>query len=151
MVGGQYGRLVVLREEGQWVVCKCTCGEGITARRGNVLAGYTKSCGCLRAERASSANTTHGLRRNRIYTIWRARKARCYNPRCDSYPFYGAKGIIVEASWHDFSIFCTDMGKNYSQGLSIDRIDPTKNYCKENCRWLPHKENCARGRGKKSC
>lgn len=28
--------------------------------------------------------------------------------------------------------------------LSIDRIDPSKDYCPENCRWIPHRENCRR-------
>ena len=32
----------------------------------------------------------------------------------------------------------------YSEGLTIDRIDSTKGYCPENCRWVSLSENSGR-------
>ena len=55
-MGNRYGRLVVLKgagtsKEGQalWL-CKCDCGNFITARGVSLRAGVTRNCGCLRRE-----------------------------------------------------------------------------------------------------
>ena len=59
MTGKRYGRLVVEKEyiEQKKVRCVCDCGNVVTLRRGDVLSGHTQSCGCLRNERTSKANT----------------------------------------------------------------------------------------------
>jgi len=36
--------------------------------------------------------------------------------------------------------------KRKGDQLSIDRIDSSRDYCPSNCRWIPHRENCARTR-----
>ena len=63
--------------------------------------------------------------------------ARCYRERSDSYINYGAKGIKVCDRWIGSSdLFIEDMGPTYEAGLSLDRIDNTKGYYPENCRWV---------------
>lgn len=49
---------------------------------------------------------------------------------------YGAKGITVCDSWkNSFESFYYDMGQAPSLMHSIDRIDGTKGYFKDNCKW----------------
>ena len=81
----------------------------------------------------------HGMRNTREYMIWQGMKKRCMNPKAINYKDYGAKGIAVCEKWMDFVNFYEDMG--LSNGLCLDRIDNTKGYSKENCRWVTHKQN----------
>lgn len=83
----------------------------------------------------------HGMCRTRIYGIWCAMKARCYNPSQKRYEHYGAKGIQICQEWKDdFQCFWTWAQQNgYDDSLSIDRIDVNGNYEPSNCRWVSMK------------
>ena len=85
-------------------------------------------------------NKSHGLRNTKLYNIWNSMLGRCNRPSQDSYRIYGAKGIKVCKEWHNFVNFYADMGNSYKDGLSLDRIDNSKGYYKENCRWVTVKE-----------
>ena len=60
--GQVFGRLTVLEEsappteyttyKGLWYRCRCKCGNTVVIRRSSLVAGSTKSCGCLRREHA---------------------------------------------------------------------------------------------------
>ncbi len=69
-------------------------------------------------------------------------RQRCRNPKTDSYPNYGGRGITVCDEWmNNFEPFYSwAMQSGYSQGLTIDRINVDGNYCPENCRWATYKE-----------
>lgn len=84
----------------------------------------------------------HGFRYTRQYDVWRGMKRRCDNPKSKDYIFYGGKGITYDQKWKTFEGFWEDMQEGYSDDLELDRIDTSKNYCKENCRWENSSVQC---------
>jgi len=138
MIGEKFGRLTVMSESEKQGIhrawnCSCECGGTKTALGTNLRRGLTGSCGCLHKERASDANSTHGLSRAPIYAVWRNMLARCANPEDVD---YGGRGIDVCAEWKfSFESFHRDMGDPPTEEHSIDRLDANGNYEKSNCRW----------------
>lgn len=72
------------------------------------------------------------------YRTWVSMKARCSNK---NNIFYGGKGVQVCDEWMSFEVFLKDMGER-PDGCTIDRIDPSKGYFKENCRWATSRQQC---------
>lgn len=85
-------------------------------------------------------DVTHGDSKKRFYHIWQGIKARCTCTTDTTYKFYGGKGIKICDRWLDYTVFKYDMENGYKDNLTIDRIDPSGNYCKENCRWITQRE-----------
>ena len=56
-------------------------------------------------------------------------------------PVYGGKGVGYDPRWEDFMNFYNDMKDGFSPDLELDRIDVSKGYSKDNCRWTTHSEN----------
>lgn len=81
-------------------------------------------------------------KRTRLGRIWNNMKKRCYNPRHESYKYYGAKGVVVCDEWlHDFDAFkAWAMSHGYNDALTIDRIDCDGDYTPDNCRWTTPRE-----------
>jgi hypothetical protein len=69
-----------------------------------------------------------------------AMKQRCYQPNHVGFPRYGGVGIKVWDQWKDdFKAFYADMGP-CPTGLTLDRIDSSKDYTPDNCRWATYTE-----------
>lgn len=77
----------------------------------------------------------HGMYRTKVYRRWIYMKN-----RCNTDPTYMSKNITVCDRWlHDFQAFYADMGDPFD-GATLDRIDGTKGYSPENCRWATYKQ-----------
>jgi hypothetical protein len=87
-------------------------------------------------------NTTHGMSQDRLYRIWAAMKDRCSNK--NALTNYTKLGITVCDDWLKFENFKSWAEKNgYNKRLTLDRIDSSKDYCPENCRWATMQEQAA--------
>lgn len=152
LTGQKFNRLTVIRYAGKrnknnnsfWT-CLCECGNEKDVSAKHLKSSSIKSCGCLAREVSATKGKKHGMSNSRPYNIWANMIQRCTNPKKPDYKFYGAIGIQVCPEWNVqlggcFENFWHDMSEGYSDGLTLDRIDPYGNYCKENCRWATRKE-----------
>jgi hypothetical protein len=142
MVGEKYSNLVVLEfscvknNNSHWI-CYCEiCGNKTEVSRPNLRSGNTKDCGCRRSEKISSAHKKHGYSKSPTWSSWLKLRQRVITKKNKTYA-----SITYDKRWDNFELFLEDMGER-PEGHSIDRIDNTKGYYKENCRWATHKEQC---------
>lgn len=85
----------------------------------------------------------HGLVKHPLNAVWNGMKERCSNPLSDNYKWYGGIGISVCDEWQQFKPFYDwAMANGWEPGLTVDRIDGSKNYCPENCRLISHQQQC---------
>lgn len=91
-------------------------------------------------------NTEETIRRLR--GVWYGMRSRCYREMATGYRYYGGRGIRVCEEWRDESAAFLGWGlsSGYALGLTLDRIDPDRDYSPDNCRWVPRSVNSARAR-----
>ena len=77
------------------------------------------------------------------YHTWKNMRARCNAPCNKENGNYQKNNIIVCERWNDFEKFYEDMGPRPSDKHSIDRIDNSKDYFPENCRWTNQTVQCS--------
>ncbi|MBQ7485901.1 MAG: hypothetical protein IJT77_00210 [Clostridia bacterium] len=54
--GTRFGLLTVLSMDGQYVLCRCDCGNEKRIGKSNLLHGITRSCGCLKKQRRNDSS-----------------------------------------------------------------------------------------------
>lgn len=123
---------------------KCPyCGKEyvLPIRRGTVY----KCCYNCRGE----VYHTHRQSKSKLYYVWQAMHQRCENPNNPKYHIYGGAGVKVCPQWKTFEGFLADNKDLWKEGLTIDRIDPTKGYSPENVRWVTKSQNSSETRKRK--
>lgn len=128
--------------------CTCLlCGTEYVRSRHNLLKHKEDAnCGCLCKEKSRQTKKEHSMKLkpygDKIEKIYTCMKKRCYSPFNRSYQHYGAKGITICDEWLNdkWAFYKWAIENGYKDGLQIDRIDNSKGYSPDNCRWLTHKE-----------
>jgi len=104
---------------GKWN-CVCDCGGSTTTKTNHLRSGHTRSCGCVKG--------THKQSKSKEYIAWRHMKARVGSQ------YYEHVSVCQE--WvNSFEKFYECLGPSPGKDFSVDRIDVTKGYEPNNCRW----------------
>ncbi len=142
MIGKTFGFLIVMaecmeRNKDRRIVyrCQCSCGNMAYVTGKALRTGTTVSCGHYQPIKKIKNAKSHNA-----YASYSAMKTRCYNKNHMHYDLYGGRGIKVCDRWlESFWNFIEDMGEK-EIGLTLERINPNGDYCKDNCRWATRKE-----------
>jgi hypothetical protein len=153
LAGKIFGRLTVIQfhhvDIRTFWLCRCECGKDKIASGPGLVAGVTKSCGCLQREavirnaklatRAKSLPYPHA---RRLCNLFEDMRKRCLVPTTRCFDSYGGRGITICAEWltdrRAFYAWATANG--YLPELEVDRIDVNGNYEPGNCRFISRAE-----------
>lgn len=156
----RYGRLVAIdyfyksfstgRKYIAWH-CKCDCGKETIAGSVSLNSGAKQSCGCLQKEAAIEnskksligRHCESGKNKTAIYSLYHGIMTRVSSKRPETAIYYLNKGITICDEWKtnylSFKKWAIENG--YKKGLIIDRIDNSKGYAPDNCRFVTAKQS----------
>jgi len=117
---------------------KCKCWTIKVIRTWCVSSWHSKSCWCYQKKRVKELNTTHWETKTLLYKKYVWIKKRCTNTNYDHFKHYWWRWIKCE--WSSYEEFKNDMWSTFKKWLSIERINNDWNYSKENCTWIPIKD-----------
>ena len=124
----------------------CECGNSKEFFLYNILRGTTKSCGCILKGFMISKNK-HGEATRDIQTIewkaWSQMKTRVLSRSIsvrNKHSNFDKLGISICCIWLDkkegYNNFLKEMGRKPTKEHRLYRIDKTKGFNIENCKWL---------------
>lgn len=116
--------------------CQCFCGTQVIRPGGTITTGRS-ACDVCKIPVGRPAKGLPDERLSRILKrSWTGMIRRCKDPRCESYPNYGGRGITVCSEWKQFASFRKDMAPSWFPGAVIERKNNDGNYNKQNCVWI---------------
>lgn len=118
-----------------------TCGQWFETTQSRINRDRGRFCSRSCGAKVNSRRHGHTTKTSssRTYTSWASMLQRCRNPKATKFPAYGGAGITVSDDWLSFDRFLEDMGER-PIGTTLDRIDGSLGYSKENCRWVSPRE-----------
>ena len=148
LTGNKYGRLFVTGLDSwqptnvgsflsKWA-CICDCGKTTAVVGGSLKSGLTTSCGCYKAEMVSLRTRKYPFS-SKILQLWKNMMSRCYRETDASFKSVGAKGIGVCDEWFDRQTFADFIGE-VPENMVFGRLDSTKDFSPENCKFMTRKE-----------
>jgi DNA-binding XRE family transcriptional regulator len=155
LIGKKIDSITVIEDTGKRIrrtviwLCKCDCGEYVELNSAYLKRkDRYKACKIcnqkIKSDKCREVNIKHGhSSRNKVsrtYSSWWNMKNRVLrqDKNSKSYGYYKDK-TICERWINSFENFLSDMGER-PEGTTIDRIDGTKGYYKENCKWSTKEE-----------
>jgi len=117
--------------------CVCDCGGTNIVDRSNLKSGSVSSCGCNQWQEKESA-----MCRVPEYAVWRSMLQRCSgsNNLSKNSKRYTELGITISEEWkNSFHSFLKDMGSKPSKEYTIERVNNSCGYSKDNCIWATQK------------
>lgn len=119
--------------------CECLNCWKVADKFLSCLSQAKTWCSCTHWKWNGKRESKWTPEQKKVLSTWQSMKERCYNTKSKSYYLYWEKWITVCDEWiNNFEQFYADMWPR-PDGMSIDRIDWTKWYCKENCKWADRK------------
>ena len=148
LTGQKFGKLIVVKfmcrlNFHSMYHCACDCGGMAIVTSNNLRRGHTTSCGCQSSKTTlGQRSKTHGLRNHPLYESWIGMRNRCYWQKHNRFQYYGGKGITVCDEWVDdfMAFYQWGIANGWKRGLQIDRIENSKNYSPDNCRFRTIKQ-----------
>jgi hypothetical protein len=139
-IGSRYGMFTVVGESdlqrlpsgqiNRIVNCKCDCGTIKNIRWLHLKRLRISSCGCVKNTMKGYSNTEYGI-------LLRSMKTRCKENYKNKNVYFDKKISVCDEWLNDVELFvkfCKDNG--YRKGLQIDRIDNSRGYSPDNCRFV---------------
>ncbi len=96
----------------------------------------------IKQKRCCGGKSKYAPKGSKLHNTYIGMTQRCWDKNAINYPNYGGRGITVCKSWRNFDNFAKwALVNNYSDELQLDRIDNSKGYSPENCRFITRTEN----------
>lgn len=117
---------------------RCDCGHE------TVFRNPTMRRQCRNCQRYAGWKKRNGESKSPLYNSWHSMLHRCsrVKPTDRNYRNYVGKGIKVCDEWKDWEVFkAWALANGYAPNLTIDRINPDKDYEPSNCQWVTRSEN----------